>query len=267
MAFYLLPNTVGNTASSVDTASSGSTASGYSLLDLISGPRSRMWRSVASSGTVRAAYHLAADTTITHMVAARADLLVTKNGTRVRPIQKSSGGVWSTIAGVDFNPLAVGDLMGPKGQDVAFAVSPSNLRGFGLQFESSSGSQAAHLAKLYASNAFSFGVEPRIADAPPQWAYLPRGQSINLRTPQRGTFPYEITEQFTLRFNPVTVAKSAEFKALGQVLHWPMFLYDDAAAVLSWKLEHVMIDSWNETAVDEEFRSFEISFLRLAQYE
>lgn len=68
MSFYLLPNTIGSAATSLDNAGSGSTASGFNIKDLIAGPRSSMWRSVASSGAVRAGYHVAADTTVTHMV-------------------------------------------------------------------------------------------------------------------------------------------------------------------------------------------------------
>jgi hypothetical protein len=68
VSFYLLPNTIGSAATSLDNAGSGSTASGFNIKDLIAGPRSSMWRSVASSGAVRAGYHVAADTTVTHMV-------------------------------------------------------------------------------------------------------------------------------------------------------------------------------------------------------
>lgn len=262
-SIYLLTNTAGHSASSIGIGSgSVAAASGYSLNDLVSGPRSTLCRTAASTLYREAAYVFDSDVTTTHMVVARADWLLTQQGNRVRPIQRSSGGVWSVISGVDYNPLAASHLVGPRGQDLVFAISPAQLRGVGLNVDNGGGAtEAMQLSKLYASSAFDFGVPPRFeAQAQP----LPPN---TFSTPPDRGFPYDVEQRFTLVFELITVAKFAEFEALPQIRSWPLFLYDPAGNLWDTKLEHVIVEDWVKQNRDSGRCDLTVTFLRLRHYD
>ena len=266
MSLVLLPNNVGYAASTLD-LNAGSSASGYDINDLISGPRSTQWRSAATSGDVQPGYSFGSNTAATHIVIARADWLLTQNGTRIRPIQKNSGGTWSVVSGVDYNPLALANLIGPYNQDLAFAFTPTDLRGFGIRTDRGSGTEAAQISKLYVSNAFSFGVEPHFLQSPPVLELLQASSSPTLFTPQRSFEPYDVEASFTLVWEAVTLAKITEFKAIPALMRWPLFLYDDTGDVFAAKLEHVVVQDFTETSAGQGYRNITIMFLRLKHYD
>lgn len=261
MSFYLLYNRAADFASSADTISLGSTASGYDIYDMIAGPRSTGHRTAASSSEAGRGYHFGSDYTCTHIVVARADWLLTQNGTRLRAKQKTSGGSWNYIGSVDENPLVVGDLIGIRAQDYVAAVSPTDLRGIAITCTPSSGTQASHISKFYACSAFSFGQNPAPGYT---WENLPLG---TYGQPPKGDIPYEIELRFTLTFPGVQQSTVTDFRALGQILNWPVFLYDDTGDLWDWKLEHVIIDSYEWIVHEKDVHSLSITFNRLRHYD
>lgn len=262
MAFSILTNLAGYTASSIDAAGlTAGTASGYSVNDFISGPRSTRHRTSDSASEIGRGYVFAADTTCSFLYISRADWLLTKNGTRVRPRQRNSGGTWAYIAGVDYNPLASTDLIGPRTQDLLVAVSPADLRGFGLSTAVVSATQATQLSKFWGCDSFSFNVEPEVSI---NWQPLP---DYSYFTPLNGTLPYEIERRFTLSFSAVTRAKATAFKALSNLLQWPVLLYDSTGDIWAHKLEQVLIEKITERVAETNLHFFNLSCLRLKHYD
>jgi hypothetical protein len=267
MAFWLLPNTVGNaTTASGPRSGGGATATGYRDQDLISGPRSTIWRSTATAGAFNApAYTTDSDVIATHVVIARADWLLTQAGIYLTAAQRNSGGTWSAISGFSYTPFTSASLMGPKLQDFCTTISPTVYRGIGLDFDSL-GAEAMQISKMYFSTGFSFDGDLDLS-APPSWQPLPVTQSVNLFIPQLGFDPYEVEANLTLNWLNNSKASIAAFKALPQILNWPIFLYDDSGDVWNWKLEHVLVETWEEIATSKDFSDISITFKRLKHYE
>lgn len=263
MAFRFLTNGAGNLASAQDNAGSGSTASGYSATAAISGPRSKVWRSTASASASGLGYQYTSDLSPDYIVIARADLLLTQNTMRVKGRNRNSGGTWSDISGFDYNPLVVGDLIGPRAQDLVKAVSVgANTRGVGFTGTPASGTEAVSVSKVYGAVSFSF------TDCAP--SFLPKWTDLPPRTyssPMLGNRPYEIERRFSLVFSGVSAADLASFKALTQLYYWPLFLYDEDAAVWSWKLEHVILEALDVLYGHKNFYNITMSFARLSHYD
>lgn len=261
MSFYLLFNHAGHFASSLDTISLGTTATGYDIYDLIAGPRSTGHRTTASSSEAGRGYVFPSDYTCSHIVVARADWLLTQNGTRLRAKQRTSGGTWNYIGSVDENPLATNDLIGIRAQDYVAAVTPTDLRGIAITATPASGTQASHVSKFYACSAYSFGQNPSPGFS---WENLPIG---TYRQGLEGDIPYEVEMRFTLTFPGVAQSIVTGFRALGQILNWPVFLYDDTGDIWDWKLEHCIIEAYEWIVHEKDVHSLSITFNRLRHYD
>jgi len=261
MSFLFLCNTGGNAATAMNNAGSGSTASGYNIYDAISGPRSTWHRGAAASGGVAVAYEFASDLDLDYCVVARADKLLTLNTSRLRAQERNSGGTWSGVSGIDFNPLAVGNLVGIKTQDLVFTFTQTVKRGFSVYSNPVTSTDAQMLSKVYASKAFEFPVPPSFGARSEE---LPIGTYF---TPPNGYIPYEVEMRFDIRFGPMAATYSTLFKALPQIRNWPLFLYDTAGDLWTHKLEHVLVEGWTETVLEGNKHLLEITFLRLRHYE
>lgn len=265
MSLLLLVSDGGYAATTI-TLNSGATASGYDAKDLISGPRSTMWRSDSSSSNIAIGYEHGARSE-THIVISRADLLLTQNGTRLRAMTMNIGGVWGLVSGIDYNPLTSADLMGPYGQDICIPFTPPDPWGTGIRCDPVSGSQAVQISKMIVSTSFTFGVEPHFLQSPPVWEPLPPTSGPTLFTPPKGFEPFEVEARITLVWEAVTTAKATQFKALAQILKWPLYLYDSTGDVFSWKLEHVVVQEYTEQLIGQGYRNISITFLRLKHYD
>lgn len=261
MSLKFLINHAGDVASSLAMVS-GTTASG-NIYDLISGPRSSMWRSAASASAIQPGYSFAADLVCTHMVAVRGDLMVTQAGAQVRAMQKSSGGAWSAVSGTTIATLSTSNLIGPTSQDLVIDLSAAtNYRGFGLEFDSA-GTEAMMLSKLYACIAFDCDETPD----PGSVSMIDIPDSGRMFTPMRGTFAYETEKSISFSLGPISRTFAEAFKALPQILRWPFFLYDTAGDIWPWKLEHVIMESWDEIILEQDKHVFSFTMRRLKHYQ
>ena len=262
MALLFLTNLAAYSATSVDAAGlTAGTASGYSTNDFIQGPRSTRHRTTDSSSEIGRGYSFAADITCNYIFVSRADWLLTKNGTRLRPRDKNSGGTWGYVAGVDYNPLTTAHLEGVNGQDLCFAVSPSNLRGIGISTASVSGTQATQVSKFWGCSSFTFDLEPAFQM---NWEPVPEYTFV---TPLDGTMPYEIERRFSLTFAGARRAKVTEFRALPNIFKWPMILYDSTGDLWNHKIEHVIIEGYEETVLQNNIHVVSLSCARLKHYD
>lgn len=260
--FYVLVNHAGAHASSQSAAGlTLTTPGGYDPTHAIAGPRSAHHRSEASSSEIGRGYEYTTALEIDHVVVARADWLLTENGTRVRARMRDVGGTWDYVAGIDFDTLTRSDLLGPAAQDLVFPVEPTDHYGIGLALEPGSGTQATQIAKLYGSVAFGFGTNPQLGG---QWQPLP---PKTFARPLSGGFPYEVEARLSLTFPLISRAKATEFKALSQIRAWPIYLYDPLGAVWNHRLEHVLVEGWVEDIHENDRHTLSISFLRLKHYE
>lgn len=239
---------------------SGEAATGYSLVDIVTGPRSTRYRSQASSGDRSAGYEFGSDVVISHVVVARADWMLTQNGSRVRARQRNSGGTWSVVSGIDLNPLSSANLVGPTSQDLVLAVSPSDHRGSSLFRSGVSGSEALQVAKVFASSGLYFGLNPTPGFS---WQDLPDNQ---FAFPIRGNRVYEVERRFALNWLGITQANLNSFLALPMIDRWPLFLYDDAGDVFPWKLEHVIVENYTVNVIAADNINLEVSFARLKHW-
>lgn len=222
--------------------------------------------SVWTSGAIYPGYSFSADVACTHLVVARADWMVTQSGARVRGFQKSSGGSWSAISGADYPHLRAGDLIGPRSQDLVLDISgATNYRGFAAHFDSflAGNAEAMMISKMYACIAFDFGETPspdgvQSVDIPDTGRFF---------TPQRGTFAYETEKSISFSLPPVSKTLAEQFKALPHLLKWPIFLYDTAGDIWPWKLEHVLIEGWQENILESGNHVFSFTFRRLKHYQ
>lgn len=257
MSFYFLLNTAGSSATSY-TLGSGTTATGYNLYDSISGTRAKTHRTIKSSSEVLRQYSYASDLNIDYCVITRADLALTKNGTRVRLKQKSSGGSWSYISGVDYNPLASSDLIGIKSQDLVVSCSPSDLRGIALSTLPASGSEASEISKFYGCASYS-------SLGAPQKSYVwqntePRTYGKTIKSGLR----YEITRTFTLVFEQLSQSTVSAFYEKEEIFNFPFFIYDPSNYLWAWELEHVIILGLEEIFINKDLYNLSITFGRLA---
>lgn len=267
MALRLLPNSAGNTATTADTTGVGSTKTGYDVKDLITGPRSRMYWCGSTSGTHTTRYSHSSALDYDHVVIARADLLA-NNETAVKLVISDFGS--SNVK--TYDPLATSDLIGIDvagrgyGQDLVYDNVTS--RGFSIvnvSTEKSSGGDdmSRKYSKVYFSEAFHFGKEPTTSPAP-NWQ--PVSDSDRMFRPYRGNFEYDTEAVITLTWRKITQAKLDAFKALPQILNWPLFLYDTTGDVWEHQLEHVLVQTWQEVYVRPGYFDLSITFRRLAHY-
>ena len=260
MSLKILCNHAGASASSFSLVS-GTTSSG-NLTDLINGQRGTMWRSVAASSAVSPGYLFDSDLHCTHLVAARADKMVTKAGAQIRAMQRNSGGTWSAISGTTIASLAAGNLTGYSSQDLVISLaSAADFRGLALEFDSA-GTEAMMFSKLCGAVAFDFGVDIDLTGV--TFSDIP--ESGRMFTPPRGSWEYETEKQIVMTVSAVSMAIAEQFKALPQLLHWPFFLYDENADLIPWKLEHVLMEGWSEQIREAGIHDFKLSMRRLKHY-
>lgn len=255
---FFLFNEAGRAATSVPILA-GSTATGYDPLNVISGPRSTKWRSVSSSNA-EIGYAYGADLGISYCVVARADLLVSKAGKHLVGQQRSSGGAWSDIPGFSYNLTDTSLLVGPRGQDLVIATTPTQLRGVALFSQALSGSEAMAISKFYAGGAFAFGVPPQASIEYTEIA--PK----NYVTTLQGTLPYEVERSFSMTFFGVTQAEYSQF-LLYDSLYSPFFLYDSTGDIWPWKLEHVILGDLSATMLAVDIYALTMQFYRLRTYD
>jgi len=262
MAIRFLTNKAGDFATGI-VFNSGTPDPAYSDRWMISGPRSLLFKGAAATVGTEPGYVFPSTLACDYMVVARADLLLTATGMRVRPIQRSAGGTWSFISSVDYNPLSASNLVGVRKQDLVFPVSPTQTRGIGISaYNGGAVSEAMMFAKLYGCQAFDFGVGPA------QGGVSFENVAADFYfTPLRGTWPYEVEKRIVMTFQKVPAAKIRQFKALPQILNWPLFIYDTTGDTLPQRLEHVVIESYGQTLNSNRSGNVQISFLRLKHYD
>lgn len=278
MSFWLLTNVAGDEATTLDNKGASITATGYTLTDVISGPRSTRWRSGAIAATLAISYHFdptgGGDVEATHVVIARADWLVTLGTARVRIQQRSSGGTWSNLITLD--PFTSSSLVGivktgkTHGQDYVAAITPTQKRGYGIDFLSWSSNEAFQVSKVYFCNGVNLGDPlPGI-----QWSVI--DEYIR---PQRSTIPYRCERRLAIQWTDLRDTQVALLThartdgdggipgRLRQPLNWPMFLYDDAGNIWDWKLEHVLLESYQLTQIGKDCWTLAMTFVRLMHYD
>lgn len=263
MALKFLFNAAGIAADAIGNTGSGSTATGYDTTAIMCGQRSTAWRSTSATAN-SIGYTYDDDVTISHVVVARADWLVTKAGQRVRGRQRNSGGTWSDIAAFDKNPLAASDLIGPRTQDLVVACAPTDLRGLGLSFTPATGSEASQLSKLYGANAFSF--TEAVPSFGVNWTTF---EPNTLEKSMRGTFLYDVERGFSLSFFGLSETELTSFMSTTNLYHWPFFIYDEDQEIWEWKLEHVILAGLEARMLMPSFRTYELELrlLRLRHYD
>lgn len=264
MAFWILTNTAGAAASSMDVDGS-STSTGYSVNDLISGPRSRIWRCDAFGSIVRLYYNLPASFTMTHCVLARADLMMTETGSQVDVGYGSGLGTNIDSIGA---PIVGADLVGIKidgkthGQDAVFEFeTPVTSDVFRIAISHFSGTQAAMFAKVYFCDGLLLGDGP---EPGPQWSTRRDGEP-EMTKPIGGYEEYAVTDAISLTWRNISRTDVASFEALP--LNWPMFLWDTDGDIFSHKLEHVILArpyTWTRVGADS--FNLETVWSRLAHY-
>jgi len=256
---YFLFNEVGAAATGLSPLTGG-TATGYDPLELITGPRSTMWRS-ANFSAAEINYTYPSDVDIDYALITRADLLLSSAGKQIIGRQRDSGGGWTDIPGFIYNPLSSSDLLGPRSQDLVVATTPSALRGFGVYTAPLSGTEASMFSKLYAGTSFSFSVPPPLGLG---WNELPPG---TYQKPMQSTWEYEVEREFSIRFAGVSQSEVAEFEAKANLLHWPFYLYDSTGDVWDWQLEHVIMIAYGATMVEQDAYVVDMSLARLRHYD
>lgn len=263
MTFWILPNTAGAVASSMSVAGA-TTTSGYDKHDLISGPRSRMWRCDAFPSLVQVYYNLPTSFTMTHCVVARADLLMSEVGSQLDINYGSGLGTNIDTIGI---PVVAADLVGIKvdgkthGQDAVFEfASPVTSDVFQVGISHASGTNAAMLAKLYFCNGLLLGDGPQPG---PTWSVRRDGEAP-LAKPLLGYEEFAVTDAMTFRWEFLSWAEIEEFEALP--LNWPVFLWDSDGDIFSHKIEHVILASYSWSLAGAGAFTLETTWQRLAHY-
>lgn len=252
--FLFLPNTLGASADTCD--SSGTTATGYDKLDVISGPRSAM-HLVEPSTSHTIGYTLSGQS-CSHAVLMRADLFKNSLNPTSVAIEKESTG-WSTVSTTS---VASMDLVGPYGQDWIKSLS-ENADGFRLSFASSS-SQAHKYSKVFFSNAVDLGDEPDI-DPAPKWEDI--RETDRYYVPLGGYFPYETEKRITLTWRNLSKSTLNTFLSIPRLLEWPLVLYDENGFLWPWKAEHVLIEDYSALYKAPDKIDLEVKLRRLKHYD
>lgn len=256
---YFIFNDAGDAATAIPVLA-GSTADGYEEQNIITGPRSTMWRSeLFANAEIGLTY--GGDVPITHFVITRADLFASAAGKHLVGQMRDSGGTWHDIPGFSYNITDISLLVGPTSQDMVIETSPSDKRGVAIFTEPLSGTEAMQFSKLCAGTAFQFSVPPRVGLS---WRNLTRG---TLQTPMRGTLPYEVERSFSLLFQGVGQSEVTSFLASTQLFRWPFFLYDSTGDIWQWKLEHVLLTDILVEILGVDNYAVQLEFARLRHYD
>ena len=267
--FYLLVNDI---ASKVDTASNsvGTIAAGYDLNDMIAGGRNtrvRLAPKANGSGDQLYYWDSSATNTIDYFSIIRADWLLTNGGVSITDRKTGAGGASkSNITGTIYNPLSASDLIGYKYQDLVHFYNPSThaAHGFGLTIDNlnTGASESTQFSKMYWGQSFNFGVEPERGTV---WEHI--GDLDTLFVPQKGHFAYATEARISLTFAHIPLSKVVEFRSLEQILNWPLIIYDPNQYIWDYKMEHVLVETWQETLLGPDDWAISVTFRRLKHYD
>lgn len=238
---------------------SGTTATGFDINNSTFGNRGKTHRTTKSSSEVIRAYVYSSDLDIDYCIISRADLMLTQNTTRVRLKQRNSGGSWSYISGVDYNPLDDIDLIGINSQDLIIPCSPSDLRGVALSTIPVSGSEASEIGKFYAC------ISKQIAGVISlnlQYESLEKYTTVNTIDYLR---KYEIEGVFSLSFSDLTKAEITSVDDFIKDLYLPFFIYDPNTHLWEHQLEHVVLISHEEIFNEKDNYSIVLNLGRIRQ--
>lgn len=274
MSIVFLANDVGYGASSVGFGAARNViATGYDLSDMISGPRNRHVRSMQGTGSDTGVFFPrygcdSAQVTVNYAVLARADKLVNRPlGLLAYWVRYASAGFggYAYEAG---SAITTANLIGIKSQDYVYAYPTARTAyGFGMESYVAGGSSenVGECSKLYFSTGFDFGRNPTLA---PRFEDLSGGARLFV-PPQAVVdgFAYDTETRFVLEFRNVDKAKITAWRALPNLLRWPIFIYDSAAEVFPHKLEHVLVENWTEFRAGSGTWDISITFRRLAHYD
>lgn len=241
------------------TLSTGTTASNYNLYDLIAGYRSSLHRTESSGSEILRQYAYSADLDIDYVVLARADYLITENGTRVRLKEKASGGSWSYISGIDYNTLDSTDLIGLNSQDLVIPVTLTEYRGLALSTITASGSEASVLSKFFGCVSKSInGIINKGLEYQEQLA----GTKIKSLENQR---EFEIESIFTLTISDLLKSDIVDLSLYLKYLYMPFFIYDPNQDIWDHKLEHVILINYEEILLEKNNYNLSLTIGRLKQ--
>lgn len=260
MSFLFLCNHVGDRATAL-AATSTSTATGFDPYDVITGPRSTRWRSNPDTGsTTILTYALGANFTADYCVIARADWLLTADGKKLNLVDRDSGGTGYNIS-PSYNPLTSASLVGIRNQDLVTSLTATHLRGYGIRTQNNGGNEASQISKLYFASSLDIGNPQPGA----QWEAV--RYEDRMFTPQKGSLPLETEARISLTFRHLTASQVSDFRALPQILNWPFFIYDSAADVWPHKLEHVVMEDWQEVRQGVGVWALVVNVRRLKHYD
>lgn len=275
---------INNVAWNADFTSSrvGSVASGFSINDVATGPRSNRVKSVAdTANALYPQYHVTDATTAptkfleaSHVVMTRFDRMVNhryaSDEMRFIVAQYESGIGYSN----KLNYNQVGDtswtLLGPKQQDMVFEfesfveVRPE----FEVSISHGAGSTswAAMFSNVAFCNPWNPGVAPNLNPGP-RWRALPDGYEY---PPIGGGRPLECEAAIELTWKSITNENRNlwhEYYTEELLTTWPFFLYDEDETLWSHKLEHVILSNFTWSKRSDGLNDLTCGFLRLKHYE
>lgn len=254
---FLINDAVKNASSY--TLLSGTTATGFDLYNSAFNNRGKTHRTTKSSAEVIRAYLYSSDLAIDYCIVARADLMLTQNTTRVRLKQRSSGGSWSYISGVDYNPIDDIDLIGVNNQDLVIPCSPTDLRGIALSTIPVSGSEASEVGKFYACVGKSIS---GVLSLNLQYEAVEKYTSINTIDYLR---KFEIDGVMSITFTDLTKTEITSIDSYIKDLYMPFFIYDPNSDLWEHKLEHVVLISHEEIFNEKDNYSIVFNLGRVRQ--
>lgn len=247
-------------------------ATGYDQADLITGPRSKRFRTDAQVAGTLGYTHDNISVTCDHLIIARADWLLTLNagpayGTRIN-VNRYTGydGSGGTLVGAFQTLDESTDLIGYKYQDFVYPFTAAAGYGWSIDAYGNPAPTTTHefqCSKLYFASAFDFGVNPKHQGI--SWEYFSESKPTFARTLE-GTFDYAVEARITIELPELEPSNLDSFAALPEIYRWPFFLYDSDADVIPWKLEHVILERFEQRIIADNVWGASLSFLRLKHY-
>lgn len=249
-----------------------SAATGYDQADLITGPRSKRFRTDAQYAGTIGYTHDNISVTCDHLIIARADWLLTLNagpayGTDLRGYRYT--GLDASGASAVFTSTILDDstdLIGYRYQDYVKEWTPASGYGWAIDAYGNPATTTTHTfqcSKLYFASAFDFGVNPKHQGI--SWEYFSESKPTFARTLE-GTFDYAVEARITVELPELEPSNLDSFAALPEIYRWPFFLYDSDADVIPWKLEHVILERFEQRIIADNVWGASLSFLRLKHY-
>ena len=233
------------------TLSSGTTDTGYTFADLISGSRSNMWRSTSSvSAIVKTDLGSGVTSTLAYWYVARADLYynAVKATTTARMLIESSpdDAVWTSRSDATFS-----GTMGPRLEDYVTIVSAAAFRYWRATLTATDGATTSKhmLSKLMFGTTYDIGRDPEYA--------IVHKRAIKRPGARDTAFTVEC------KWRGITDAKRATL--ISDVLKYkdvaPLVLYETTDNIFGgFKLLHVYITDCKITPVSQDQNEITMSF-------